>query len=395
VGTNSPTYFYTPANGDLISVVMTSNATPCLSGSPVKSNVVTMTVNPPLTAGVSIVSDQNNVCAGTSVTLTATPTNGGTTPVYQWYNGVTLVGTNSPTYFYTPANGDLISVVMTSNATPCLSGSPVISNIVIMNVNALVPAGVSILPDANNVCDGTTVVFTATPVGGGTSPAYQWYNGTTPVGTNLSTYSYIPVNGDVVSVVMTSNSPCASGSPATSIPVTMIVNPVVAASVSISVSANPVNSGIPVTFTATPLGGGTSPVYQWYNGANQIGANINTLEYTPTDGDIISVIMTSNAPCITGNPATSNQIMMSVSIGTSVDQNKILLDVYSRDKKIFVNCSQNAKQIFIYNTLGSMVMMENNVTGLKEFYLNNYPVAYYFVRVVTEFNVFTRKILLK
>ena len=395
VGTNSPTYFYTPANGDLISVVMTSNATPCLSGSPVTSNVVTMNVNPPLTAGVSIASDQNNVCAGTAVTLTATPTNGGTTPVFQWLNGITPVGTNSPTYFYTPANGDLISVVMTSNATPCLTGSPVTSNVVNMTVNALVPANVSILPDANDVCDGTTVVFTATPVGGGASPTYQWYIGSAPVGTNLSTYSYIPANGDVVSVVMTSNSPCASGSPATSIPVTMTVNPVVAASVSVSVSANPVNSGVPVTFTATPLGGGTSPVYQWYNGANQVGANLNTFTYTPTDGDVISLIMTSNAPCVTGSPASSNPITMSVSIGTFVDQNKISLDVYSRDKNLFVNCSQKAKQIYIYNTLGSMVMMENNVTGLKEFYMSNYPNAYYFVRVVTDFNVFTRKVLLK
>jgi len=284
---------------------------------------------------------------------------------------------------------------MTSNATPCLSGSPVKSNVVTMTVNALVPAGVSILPDANNVCEGTTVVFTATPVGGGVSPVYQWYKGATPVGINLPTYSYIPSNGDVVSVVMTSNSVCASGSPVTSIPVTMIVNPVVTASVSITVSTNPVNSGIPVAFTATPLGGGTSPVYQWFNGANQVGTNLNTFTYTPADGDLISVIMTSNAPCATGSPATSNAIQMSVSIGTSLDQNRISLDIYSRDKNIFVNCSQKAKQIYIYNTLGTMMMMENNVTGLKEFYMSNYPNAYYFVRIVTDFNVFTRKILLK
>ena len=194
---------------------------------------------------------------------------------------------------------------------------------------------------------------------------------------------------------MTSNSLCASGSPVTSTPVTMITNPVVAASVSVSVSANPVNTGIAVTFTATPVGGGTSPVYQWYNGANPVGSNLNTFTYTPTDGDIISVVMTSNAPCVSGSPAASNQITMSVSMGTFLDQNKISLDIYSRDKNIFVNCSQKAKQIYIYNTLGSMVMMENNVTGLKEFYMSNFPTAYYFVRVVTDFNVFSQKILLK
>ncbi|MCB9075800.1 MAG: hypothetical protein H6552_09715 [Chitinophagales bacterium] len=64
---------------------MTSNATPCLTGSPATSNEITMTVNPNLPASVSIAaSPATTICAGTNVTFTATPTNGGTTPSYQW-----------------------------------------------------------------------------------------------------------------------------------------------------------------------------------------------------------------------------------------------------------------------------------------------------------------------
>jgi len=256
-------------------------------------------------------------------------------------------------------------------------------------------AGVAIASDLNNVCDGTTVTLTATPTNGGSSPTYQWYNGIVAVGTNSATYSYIPVNGDAITVQMTSNSPCASTNPATSNLVSMIINPVLAASVSISASINPVSAGNPVTFTAIPVGGGTAPVYQWYNGLNSVGSNLDTFTYTPTDGDVISLVMTSNATCVTGSPALSNLITMSVSVGTSIDEHKISIDIYSRNKNIFVNCSQKANQIYIYNTLGSLVMMENNVTGLKEFYMNTNPYAYYFVRVVTDYNVYTQKVLLK
>jgi len=314
VGTDSPTYSYIPANGDVISVVMTSNITGCLFGSPATSNSVTLTVNPVLTASASIAADANPVCAGTTVTFTATPVNGGTTPAYQWYNGANPVGTNSATYSYIPNNGDVISAVITSNASPCLSGSPATSNSVTMTVNPILTASVSIAADANPVCDGTTVTFTATPTNGGTTPAYQWYNGVTAVGTNSPTYAYVPANGDVISVVMTSNAtPCLNGSPATSNSVTVSIIPILTASVSIAADANPVCAGTTVTFTATPTNGGTTPAYQWYNGATAVGTNSATYAYVPANGDLIKVVMTSNAtPCLSGSPATSNQVSMTV-----------------------------------------------------------------------------------
>ena len=273
-----------------------------------------VTVNPEDSATVAIVASVNNICTGTSVTFTATPTNGGTAPAYQWYKGLTPVGSNSNTYSYIPDNGDMIKVVMTSSPSPCLTGSPATSNAITMTVNPLLTASVNIAANANPVCAGTSVTFTATPINGGTIPAYQWFKGSTPVGSNSTIYSYIPANGDVITIVMTSSaSPCLTGSPATSNAITMEVNPLLPASVTIATDANPVCVGTSVKFTATPVNGGTNPAYQWkVNGANA-GPDDSIYTYIPSNGDIVSCILTSsNTICVLNNPATSDSITMVV-----------------------------------------------------------------------------------
>jgi hypothetical protein len=92
----------------------------------------------------------------------------------------------------------------------------------------------------------------------------------------------------------------------------MTVNPNLPVSVSVAASANPVCSGTSVTFTATPTNGGASPTYQWrLNGAN-VGTNSTTYSYAPTNNDVVTCVLTSNAICATGNPATSNTVTMTV-----------------------------------------------------------------------------------
>ena len=119
---------------NLVSVVYRS--TPTCSNT--LSGNATVTVNPNLPAGVSIVASPSGaICSGTSVTFTASPTNGGTIPTYQWKINGTNVGINSPTYTSsTLANADLVTCAMTSNANPCLVGSPVTSSGITMAVNS-------------------------------------------------------------------------------------------------------------------------------------------------------------------------------------------------------------------------------------------------------------------
>lgn len=228
VGTNSPTYSSTTlTSGNTVTCILTSNATPCLTGSPATSNTITMTVNPNLTPSVIISTATTSVCAGATTVFTATPTNGGSSPSYQWKVNGTNVGTNSATYSTTTlANSNVVSCVMTSNATPCLVSPTATSNSLTMTVNPYAIASVSINTAATTICSGTNVTFTATPTNGGTTPTYQWTLNGTNVGTNSTTYSSSTLtSGDQIVCIMTSNiSTCLLGSPATSNTVTMTVN---------------------------------------------------------------------------------------------------------------------------------------------------------------------------
>ncbi|MCX6244940.1 MAG: PKD domain-containing protein, partial [Bacteroidetes bacterium] len=215
VGANSPIFTYVPINGDLVKCSLTSSD-PCTSGNPASSSQLQMIVDNVLLVSVSVSASANNVCAGTSVTFTATPTNPGTTPLYQWKVNGGNVGTNSPIYTYVPAVGDIVSCTLTSSL-PCTSGNPATSNPQPVTVNPNLPVSVSVSASANPVCTGTSVTFTAAPTNGGNTPSYQWKVNGGNVGINSPVYTYIPVNGDIVSCVLTSSETCTSNNPASSI----------------------------------------------------------------------------------------------------------------------------------------------------------------------------------
>jgi hypothetical protein len=176
-------------------------------------------------------------------------------------------------------------------------------------VNPASVASVSIAASSNPVCLNTSVTFTATPVNGGASPVYQWKKNGSNAGSNSPTYTYNPVNNDVLTCIMTSNGPCTS--PATSNAITMTVNPITA-SVSISASANPVIAGTSVTFTANPVNGGTTPSFQWKVNGFNTGTNSPTFTYLPVNGDAVYCVMGPNAPCVTGLLFNSNVLTMTV-----------------------------------------------------------------------------------
>jgi hypothetical protein len=316
VGGNTPTYTTTTlTNGDIVTCELTSNA-PCVLTPTVVSNAITMTVNPNVTPTITISVPDTSVCAGDNITFTATVTNGGPTPAYQWYVNGNPVGGNTATYTTTTlANGDQVTCELTSSAV-CATPAVITSNTLTMTVNPVVAADVTVAANpGNNICAGTSVTFTATPTNGGPTPTYIWFVNATQVGSNSPTYTTTTLaNGDVVTCKMASSTPCAVPDTAVSTDIIMTVNPNLTADVSIA--ANPGNNicaGTLVTFTATATNGGPSPTYQWYLNGNPVGGNNPT--YTNNalaSGDVVTCEMTSSAPCATPSPATSNDITMIV-----------------------------------------------------------------------------------
>ncbi len=186
---------------------------------------------------------------------------------------------------------------------------------VTITVSGSATADVSITEDANPICNGDNVCFTATPTNGGASPTYEWFvNGGSVQGPSATdTYCSAALsNADQIHCVMTSSLGCATNNPATSNTVNMTVNSTSTASVSIVADQTTICSGTNVTFTATPTNGGT-PTYQWKLNGGNVGTNSDTYaNSTLNNGDVVEVEMTSSMTCVTGSPASSNQVTMTV-----------------------------------------------------------------------------------
>lgn len=107
-------------------------------------------------ASVTIASSDadNTICTGTCVTFTATPTNGGSAPTYQWFLNGSPVGTGGTVYTNCAlTNGQTVTCEMTSNLSGVV-GSPCMSAGITTTVNA--PPTVANAGADQNVCGLST-----------------------------------------------------------------------------------------------------------------------------------------------------------------------------------------------------------------------------------------------
>lgn len=69
--------------------------------------------------------------------------------------------------------------------------------------------------------------------------------------------------------------------------------------------------------------------------------------------------------------------------------------IYAYDNSIYVNANEQIKQIRVYNAMGQLVKTLNNVNGLQKINMNGNATGYYIVRVVSDKNVYSEKVLVK
>lgn len=265
---------------------------------------VTPTVPGCVSGTVVPANNTTTVCAGTTVlrwNRVATATgydvylNAGTT------SPTTVVSANQADTFYsaTTAVGPYKWRIVPKNAVGAATGCGDYSFTTVASVTPAV--SISVAPN-DTICAGAMTTFTANPVDGGSTPAYQWTRNGGAVGSGGNTYtSNSLTNRDTILVVMTAaGSGCTTSPTATSQPIVMTVLPVPAISIT---------AGGPTTFCAggsvrlnAPAGTG----YQWVNNTPIAGAVTNS--YMATINGYYKVQLTGANGCV----GTSDSIKVTV-----------------------------------------------------------------------------------
>lgn len=318
--------------------VITTSTKGCKS-----SASTTITTGSPVTPTISIDASNVSVCEGQSVTFSATSTNGGGSPTYQWMINGASVGTNSPNFSSaTLSDNDMVSCQLTSSIS-CVSANNIASNVIAMNIDPVLNPNLTISQSANQICAGDPINFSSVLTGGGTSPVYKWFVNNELVGTNSPTFSSTTLeNGDAVYCVVFTNSPCAiTNQDVSNILVTTVID-----NATISLVGN----------TLTCLT--TANAYQWYNcSTNAPIEGATNASFTPNNSGSYYVEATLN-----------NCVVRSI---CQVVASSGLTDLYQFSFSIYPNPTKDV--VYIHNDLVSNYKINlKTVSGqLVETYTSN------------------------
>lgn len=303
-------YSWSPATGLSSSSIKNPVASPTTSttytvtvtfpGNITAQSSVYVNVLTVLTPTISISSNAGGTfCQGTNVTFTASITNGGSSPVYQWkVNGVIKSYSN---IFQTTtlANNDNVTCALISSV-PCPSAYSVTSNTLQMSVTSA-PTQATLTLSANKtfpICRNSSVTFTATPANAGVSPSYVWKkDGTIVSGVTGTTYTTSYNANSTIQCLMSTGIACMATEPVTATSFVTVYS--VAVNLG-SAKKVPVGSLVNLGDNLN-LSGGTAPyTYSWYPTAGLSSATIANPSVSPYSTQTYSLSVTDANGCIGG-----------------------------------------------------------------------------------------------
>ena len=259
-------------------------------------DTILIEVNPEISATFTV--SNPTTCGGTDGIATVNPSGGTplTTSPYYTYSWNTIPIQTSQTA--TGLSAGLYIVTVTDAESCSVEFSTTLSD-------PTSPAVTLLLSDTV-ICSGQSVTFTASG-----ADFYQFFINGDSIGQTSSVNTFdtiISTAGNFLISVEGTTAGCTASTPGR----LLVVQQSFPVSVTISASANPVTTGTEVTFTASPVNGGTNPGYQWFVNGGQAGSNSPTYTFTPSDDDTVFCVLTSNLTCPVNDPDTSNIIIMQV-----------------------------------------------------------------------------------
>jgi hypothetical protein len=310
------------------SVLAVNFTTGCQSN---MSGTATIGITPISVPSVTITTTIGDiVCAGSIATFKAIPAFGGSTPIYQWFVNSASVGSPSTdsAYTYSPLNGDVVSVTMTSDAV-CVMPATASATFTVSTTPNVAPSVTISASPGDTICATHTVSIFPDPVNGGSLPTYRWVKNGINAGWG-STYTYVPANGDNIFCVIHSNYHCLSVDTAfSSNNVNITVVPLITPTLTIAAHPGTILApGQSDTLIAIVTNGGTAVSYQWkINGIILPGVVSDTfISNTFVNDDTVECVTSGGSNC--GPVSAEAQVIIKVN-NTGVGQLPAGLDKVS------------------------------------------------------------------
>ncbi|MGB7569199.1 MAG: immunoglobulin domain-containing protein, partial [Chitinivibrionales bacterium] len=275
-------------------------------------NMVLTVDSPPAISGIVANPSTMPVCLGTQVAFTVTAT--GTAPLtYVWKKNGTAIpsGPNNATYTITAvaaSDSGQYSCTVSNGCTPAAASA---------NVQLLIkmPPTIS-APTANTTISkivGDTVTLTVTASG---TLSYQWYKGSTTVGTNSSSFPIKPIAfTDSGAYTCAVSNGCGN---ATSKIITLLVSS--RPTITTQPKSQTLYLSQPDTFSVVATGV-PQPTYQWKkNGAaisGQTGASLIIASPGVSDSGKYTVTVTNSAGAVISDTARFYAMFKSVAAGSN------------------------------------------------------------------------------